>query len=85
MTVVEFQLHYIPLALGTTALFEIFLLTCVQLLQQNGFFTSKDLFESSSVILVSAYCQSGISTLVSKSESTASFPVKLTVLLLGND
>ena len=28
---------------------------------QNGFFTSKNLFESSSVVLVSTYCQSGIS------------------------
>ena len=33
---------------------------------------SKDLFDSSSVVLVSTYCQSGVLTLVSKIESTAS-------------
>ena len=37
-----------------------------------NFFTSKNLFKSSSVVLVSTYCQSGISTLISESESTAS-------------
>ena len=49
-----------------------------QLLQylcgQNDFFTSKNLFVStcSSVVLVSTYCRSGISSSVSQSESTAS-------------
>ena len=55
---------------------ELLLLTCVQLLlqylQTKRFLYNKVLSESSSVVLVSTYCQSGILTLVSKSESTAS-------------
>ena len=39
--------------------------------RQNGFSTNKDLFESSSVV-VSAYCQLDMLTLVSESETTAS-------------
>ena len=65
----------IPLALGTTVLFKLLLLSGVQLLQYlftNSFFISKDLFESSSVVLVSTYCQSDTSTSVSESKYTAS-------------
>ena len=40
--------------------------------RHNSFFISKDLFESSSLVLVSTYCQLGILTLVRESESTAS-------------
>ena len=53
-------------------LFELLMLTCVQLQLRTKWFTSKDLFESSSVVLVSIYYQSGVSTSVSQSESTAS-------------
>ena len=65
----------VPIALGMTVLFELPLPTCVQLYStcgQNGFFTSKDLFESSSVVLLSTYFQSGILTSVSESKSPAS-------------
>ena len=40
--------------------------------RQNSCFTSKNLFESSIVVLASTWCQSGILTLVSDSKSTAS-------------
>ena len=48
--------------------------TTVAVREKNGFFKSKNLFESacSSVVLVITYCRSGISTSVNESESTAS-------------
>ena len=75
---------------------QIFPLTCVRLLQtcrQNGFFTNKNLFESSSVVLVSTYCQSGISTLVSlpqilclqMTSKTAIIQYKPVTSLVGNN
>ena len=86
----------IPLALGTTVLFKFFPLTCVQLLQtcrQNSFFINKNLFKSSSVVLVSTYCQSGISTLVSllqilclqMTSKTATIQYKPVTSLAGNN
>ena len=38
--------------------------------EDKAFYTNKDLFESS--VLINNYCQSGISTSASESESTAS-------------
>ena len=83
MTVVEFQLRhtcitiYIPYPSrgNASAWNNSFVRTlsadlCASTCGQNGFFTSKDLFQSSSVVLVSTYCQSGILTSVSESEST---------------
>ena len=75
VTVVEFQVHPSQYNEYTASTWNngSFYSFVYNYYRQNSFFTGKDLFESSSVlVLVCTYCQSGISTLVSKSKSTAS-------------
>ena len=57
-----------------TVMFDFLLLTWCNYYstcRQNGFSTNKDLFESNRVV-VSAYCQSDMLTLLSESKTTAS-------------
>ena len=75
VTVAEFQVHPSQYNEYTASIWNdgsFYSFVC-NYYRQNSFLTGKDLFESSSVlVLVCTYCQSGISTSVSKSESTAS-------------
>ena len=78
MIVVEFHLRhkYITVSTTTASAWKLWQFSFCQLAcnyystcTQNGIFTNKNLFESSSVVLVSTYCQSGISGDIGEQQS----------------